>query len=61
MKNSVLEAISSLYTQIFQNKTRKSGPIIIGYDNQDIVEQLQEGVTFYPFIFYLEKIKIWIS
>ena len=61
MENSASEAVSSLYAQNFQNKTRKSGLMIIGYDNQDIVEQLQEGVTFYPFIFYLEKIKIWIS
>ncbi len=60
LENSASEAVSSLYAQIFQNKTRKSGSIVIGYDNQDIIEQLQEGVTFFPFIFYLEKIKIFV-
>jgi hypothetical protein len=60
VENSPSEAVSSLYAKIFQNKTRKSGSIVIGYDNQEIIEQLQEGVTFFPFTFYLENIKIFV-
>lgn len=60
VENSASEAVSSLYAQIFQTKTRKSGHMVIGYDNENIVEQLQEDVIFFPFNFYLEKIKIFV-
>lgn len=60
VENSVSEAVSSLYAQIFQNKTRKSGTMVVGYDNQYIIDQLQEDISFSPFFFYLDKIKIFV-
>ncbi|GES91501.1 hypothetical protein GLOIN_2v1483553 [Rhizophagus clarus] len=60
IENSVSEAVSSLYVQIFQNKTRKSGTMIIGYNNQHIIEHLQQDISFFPFFFYLDKIKIFV-
>ena len=60
VETSATEAISSLYMQIFHNKTRKSGAIAIGYDNQDIIEELQEDVPFFPFYICLDKFKIFV-
>jgi hypothetical protein len=61
VETSATEAISSLYMQIFHNKTRKSGAIAIGYDNQNIIEELQEDVPFFPFFVCLDKFKIFVS
>jgi len=50
-----------VYTcKFFQNKTRKSGAIAIGYDNQNIIEELQEDVSFFPFYICLDKLKIFV-
>ncbi|CAG8538350.1 104_t:CDS:2, partial [Dentiscutata heterogama] len=42
-------AISSIYTHIFNMKTRYSGPLIIGWTDHDIVSQLLAIVPFFSF------------
>ncbi|CAI2197090.1 2261_t:CDS:1, partial [Funneliformis geosporum] len=43
VETSATEAISSLYMQNFYNKTRKSDAIAIGYNDKNIIEELQEN------------------
>ncbi|CAG8848192.1 37426_t:CDS:2, partial [Gigaspora margarita] len=55
-------AITSLYQQLFGTKTKFSGPLVMGFDQLDIVKQLIEDINFQPFEFYLEnKIKTIIN
>ena len=61
VETSVIEAILGLYARIFHNKTKKSDAIAIGYDNKNIIEELQEDVPYFPFFVYLDKIKIFVS
>ncbi|CAI2163171.1 1667_t:CDS:2 [Funneliformis geosporum] len=51
VETSATEAISSLYMQIFHNKTRKSDAIAISYNDKNIIEELQEDVTFFLSLF----------
>lgn len=53
-------AISSIYTRIFNTKTRYSGPLIIGWTDRDIVSQLLVDVSFFPFFFNLGQFKIFV-
>ena len=53
-------AISSIYTRIFNTKTRYSGPLIIGWTDRDIVLQLLADVPFFPFFFNLGQLKIFV-
>ncbi|RHZ49465.1 hypothetical protein Glove_520g3 [Diversispora epigaea] len=53
-------AITTLYQQIFQSKTRFSGPLIMGHDNIEISKQLLTGVTFRPFYFLNGKLWLFI-
>jgi hypothetical protein len=61
VETSATEAISGLYARMFHNKTRKSGAIAMGYDNKNIIEELQEDVPYFPFFVTLDKIKIFVS
>ncbi|CAG8498811.1 3737_t:CDS:2 [Dentiscutata heterogama] len=42
-------AITSLYQQLFGTKTKFSGPLVMGFNQSDIVKQLLEDITFQPF------------
>ncbi|CAG8603035.1 11668_t:CDS:2, partial [Diversispora eburnea] len=52
--------ITSLYQQIFNTKTKFSGPLVMGFDQQDIVNQMLENIQFRPFEFFIEKLRIII-
>ncbi|CAG8609867.1 6041_t:CDS:2, partial [Diversispora eburnea] len=53
-------AITSLYQQIFNTKTKFSGLLVMGFDQQDIVNQMLENIQFRPFEFFIEKLRIII-
>ncbi|CAG8798734.1 15937_t:CDS:1, partial [Racocetra persica] len=39
-------AITSLYQQLFGTKTKFFGPLVMGFDQLDIVKQLIEDINF---------------
>jgi len=51
-------AITSLYKNIFGTKTKFSGPLVMGFDQAAIVEQLLSNVQFRPFEFFVETLRI---
>ncbi|CAG8614939.1 13118_t:CDS:2, partial [Cetraspora pellucida] len=54
-------AISTVYANIFKNKTRVSGPLVIGWTNEKIISQLLFDIIFYPFFFSLNsKMQIFV-
>ena len=61
IENSPTKAISFLYSQIFKTKTRYSGHIVIGLDDDNITKQMYQNVCFFPFITHVEKIQNLVS
>jgi hypothetical protein len=55
------EAINKVYKKFFNTETRFPGPSIMGFDNENIVEQLLHGVTFQPFKIQVDNLSIFIS
>jgi hypothetical protein len=53
-------AISNLYASIFQKKTRFSGPLVIGWNNKNIISQLSQNIPFFPFSFLIGKYQVFI-
>ncbi|GES93349.1 hypothetical protein GLOIN_2v1791345 [Rhizophagus clarus] len=51
-------AITSLYKHLFGTKTKFSGPLVMGFDQEIIVEQLLKDVQFRPFEFFVEQLQI---
>ena len=51
-------AITSLYKRLFGTKTKFSGPLVMGFDQEIIVKQLLENIQFRPFEFYVERLRI---
>jgi hypothetical protein len=51
-------AITSLYQDLFGTKTKFSGPLIMGFDQQVIVEELLKNIQFQPFEVSVEKLRI---
>ena len=56
MSSSV--AITSLYKHLFGMKTKFSGPLVMGFDQEIIVEKLLKDVQFQPFEFSVERLQI---
>ncbi|CAB4430241.1 unnamed protein product [Rhizophagus irregularis] len=53
-------AISSVYLQIFENGTRFSGPLVLGWQDEDIIHKLLGDVLFVPISIIIESLKIFI-
>lgn len=51
-------AITSLYKRLFGTKTKFSGPLVMGFDQEIIVEQLLKDVQFQPFEFFVGRLRI---
>ncbi|CAB4397593.1 unnamed protein product [Rhizophagus irregularis] len=51
-------AITSLYKRLFGIKTKFSGPLVMGFDQEIIVEQLLKDVQFQPFEFFVGRLRI---
>ncbi|RHZ77211.1 hypothetical protein Glove_184g84 [Diversispora epigaea] len=58
--NDSTNAISRVYFKIFRSKTRYSGPLIMGWTDENIINKLNEDIPFIPHSFLLEKIKIFV-
>ena len=58
--NDPTNAISKVYSKVFATETRYSGLSIMGWNDENIIKNLYEDVSFIPQSFLLEKIKIFI-
>jgi hypothetical protein len=56
--NSSTNAISTVYQKMFRNKTKFSGPQIMGFEKPAIYEKLLEGVLFRPYLVDLELVHV---
>ncbi|CAB4375501.1 unnamed protein product [Rhizophagus irregularis] len=54
------KAISSVYAQIFENGTRFSGPLVLGWQEEDIIHQLLRDVSFVPISIFVDSLKIFV-
>lgn len=50
-------AISEVYSKFFATKTRYSGLLMMGRNDENIINTVNEVVSFIPRFFLLEKIK----
>ncbi|GES91818.1 hypothetical protein GLOIN_2v1535567 [Rhizophagus clarus] len=58
---SASEAINKTYNKLFNNKTRYTGPSVLGFDNENITQELLSDVLFCPFkITAVDKLSILI-
>ncbi|CAG8816432.1 10062_t:CDS:1, partial [Gigaspora rosea] len=57
---SASEAINKTYNNLFNNKTRYSGPSVLGFDDENIIQELLSDVLFYPFKITVDKLSILI-
>ncbi|RIB20250.1 hypothetical protein C2G38_2179769 [Gigaspora rosea] len=53
-------AITSVYQRIFSVATKHAGPLIMGFDQHIISDQLLSDITFRPFSFKLDKLNLLI-
>ncbi|RIB12059.1 hypothetical protein C2G38_2201735 [Gigaspora rosea] len=60
IKSDPTTAISIVYKEIFDNQTRYSGFLVLGWTNESIIEQLLLDVLFVPISFSLGGYKIFI-
>ncbi|RHZ44282.1 hypothetical protein Glove_744g11 [Diversispora epigaea] len=58
---SASEAINKAYKKVFNVETRFSGLSVMGFDNENILEQLLSGVLFQPFKIQVDYLSIFIS
>jgi hypothetical protein len=54
-------AISTIYQQIFNTKTRYPGPLVIGWNDESIIEELSKIDSFSPISISLGELKIFVS
>jgi hypothetical protein len=54
------EAINKTYNNLFNNKTRYSGPSVLGFDNENITKELLSDVLFCSFKITVDKLSILI-
>ena len=60
IENDPSKAISSIYAQIFENGTRFSGPLVLGWQDENITHQLLNDVSFVPFLIFVDSLKIFV-
>ncbi|RHZ88383.1 hypothetical protein Glove_23g119 [Diversispora epigaea] len=60
IENDPSKAISLVYVQIFRNKTRFSGPLVLGWQDNNIVQQLSSDIPFAPIEILIDSLKIFI-
>ncbi|RHZ82005.1 hypothetical protein Glove_115g68 [Diversispora epigaea] len=58
---SASAAINTLYQEIFGRKTEYSGPIIMGFYNNNIVKKLVKDVIFFPLFISIESFSVVIT
>ncbi|UZO17067.1 uncharacterized protein OCT59_008429 [Rhizophagus irregularis] len=60
IENDPSKAISTVYAQIFENGTRFSGPLVLGWQDEDIIHQLLKDVLFVPILILVDSLKIFV-
>ncbi|RHZ86373.1 hypothetical protein Glove_51g25 [Diversispora epigaea] len=60
ISSSSSTAISNLYKKIFKNATRYSGPLVMGWDNEEIVQKLYENIGWIPFSINIGTFEIFV-
>ena len=61
IENNSSAAISNLYASIFSTKqTRFSGPLVIGWNDNNIISRLSQNIPFFPFSFFVGKYQVFI-
>ncbi|CAG8729063.1 6188_t:CDS:1, partial [Funneliformis mosseae] len=58
--NDPINAIFEVYSKIFATKTRYFGSLIMGWNDKNIVNELNKDVPFTSHSFLLEKIKVFV-
>jgi hypothetical protein len=58
--NDPTNAISIVYSKVFKSRTRYSGSLIMGWNDENIIKKLNEDIPFTPHSFLLERIKIFV-
>ena len=53
-------AISNIYEAIFHNKTHYSGPLIMGWNNKNTIQELSKDVEFFPVSVTVRIYKIFL-
>ncbi|CAB4408850.1 unnamed protein product [Rhizophagus irregularis] len=54
-------AINFLYHTLFSSKTRFSGPLICGFNNEEINKQILDDIPFQPFTLAVGKLQVFIG
>ncbi|CAB4382380.1 unnamed protein product [Rhizophagus irregularis] len=60
IENDPSKAISTVYAQIFENGMRFSGPLVLGWQDEDIIHQLLKDVLFVPILILVDSLKIFV-
>ena len=60
VENNATNAISKLYKKIFQTETRFSGALMMGMEDDNILNELVSDLSFQPFSINIQKINIII-
>ncbi|GBB90470.1 hypothetical protein RclHR1_17450001 [Rhizophagus clarus] len=60
VENNPTNTISKLYKKIFQTETRFSGTLVMGMDDNNILDEIVSDLSFQPFSIHIQKINIII-
>ena len=58
--SSPTKAINACYKEVFCSNAKFPGPPVMGFNNSNIVEELLSDIIFRPYMFSLEKLKIFV-
>ncbi|CAI2200110.1 19651_t:CDS:2, partial [Funneliformis geosporum] len=58
--SSLAEVINTCYKEVFRSNTKFSSPLVIGFDNSDVVEQLFSDIIFRSYTFSLGRLNIFV-
>lgn len=61
ISSSASTAITTLYREIFGKKTEYSGPAIMGFYNDEIIEKLIQDITFFPIYLKIQSFLVVVS
>jgi len=57
IENDPSKAITSIYARIFENGTRFSDPLVLGWQDENIIHQLLKDVLFVPVSIFVGSLK----
>ncbi|RHZ77227.1 hypothetical protein Glove_184g100 [Diversispora epigaea] len=60
ISSSSSTAISNVYKKLFKKTTRYSGPLVMGWNNKEIIQKLYKGVEWIPFSISVDIYEIFV-